>query len=55
VARILASAGALTTIALMLSDLCWRIRDEEARLAREFPAEWTAYHRKTARLIPYVF
>jgi len=35
--------------------LLWRIRDEEALMAGEFGDEWTAYARRSWRLVPGVY
>lgn len=54
IALVFASAvGALLAL-LLITTLLWRVHDEEAFMARQFPTEWPAYCRKTARLIPKV-
>ena len=40
---------------LVLSLLLWRIRDEEALMAKEFGEEWRAYCRRAWRLVPYIY
>lgn len=55
VALIFASMGAAVLVGALLATLAWRVHDEEAMMARAFPAEWPAYAQKTARLIPYVY
>lgn len=46
--------GSLAVVPVAAAVL-WRIRDEEALLASEFPEEYDSYSERTARLIPFVY
>ncbi|WP_433430971.1 methyltransferase family protein [Nonomuraea sp. CA-141351] len=45
----------LVVAALMLAAYGWRIRSEERLLIDAFGDEYTAYQRRTARLLPFVY
>lgn len=45
----------LALAALCAAVLFWRIRDEERLLHEQFGAEWEAYCRRSARLVPGLF
>ena len=45
----------LGLVVVYVVPILWRIRDEEAMMAREFGQEWAAYCQRTSRLIPYLF
>ena len=45
----------LVLFPFVLVMLLWRIKDEEALMAREFGNEWRTYCRRTWRLVPYMY
>lgn len=45
----------LALFTLVLALLLWRIKDEEALMAREFGDAWRAYCRRAWRLVPYIY
>lgn len=55
IALIFRSWLALLLVAMLTVALLWRIHDEEALLHEAFGAEWEAYARRTARLIPPIY
>ena len=55
IALVFASAVALVVAGLLLGTILWRIADEEALMARSFPADWPVYAQSTARLIPGIY
>jgi protein-S-isoprenylcysteine O-methyltransferase Ste14 len=55
IALVFRSWLALALVAPVLAVLLWRIADEDALLERAFGAEWKAYARRTARLVPRVW
>ncbi|RAH41552.1 methyltransferase family protein [Aspergillus brunneoviolaceus CBS 621.78] len=45
----------LLTTGVFLGITYFRVQDEERMLKRDFGAEWERWHRRTARLIPFVW